>query len=220
MTKRSDDAAASRLDRLARAMRGSLAGLRAAAETLERYPDMEPPQQAKLHGVVAEESDKLEGMIDALERQAAESSGNDRQRLVVADFLERVASELSKAGLDVTLDESPPPEGHLLAGPETFQGCRQFAAELRREFAVLRCTLRSEEVDGHLLLDWSWLPATADAQALQDWQGAALERGGDQASLRAVARDHGGEVWFDLDRSAGEQGRRAHVRVLLPLADG
>ncbi|MCB1053999.1 MAG: hypothetical protein KDD11_00625, partial [Acidobacteria bacterium] len=57
-----------------------------------------------------------------------------------------------------------------------------------------------------------------DAARLQDWQGQALEDEESGPSLRTAARDHGGEAWFDLDRSPGADGRRAHVRVLLPLA--
>ncbi|MDY7094629.1 MAG: hypothetical protein SX243_16785 [Acidobacteriota bacterium] len=212
------------LEELARRMRGSLASLRAAGEALERFPGMEAEQRRRLHGVVADESSRLGELVDALEHLAAGTAHGDHRPTSAGDLLQLIQEAIAPAGMELRIQSSEgsfsAPGGaqleihrELLAA--AFHG---FATALRKDFAVVRCRLGTTEIDHHWLLDWSWLPDPLDTDRLQDWQGAALETGHEAPALRSVAREHGGEAWFDLDRSAGDAGRRAHVRVLLPLS--
>jgi hypothetical protein len=209
------------LEHLARLMRGSLASLRAAYETLERFPDMAAEQRRRLHGVVADESGRLAELVTRLERLARGARSGERRRTTAGELLDRLREAVARPGLEpaaadfsqATLALELDLDHDAMAA--AFGGV---AAALRKDFAVVRCRLGGEEVDRHLLLDWAWRPDPADAPRLQDWQGDALEHGRDAPSLRRTARDHGGEAWFDLDRRPEAEGRRAHVRVLLPLA--
>ena len=208
-------------ERLARLMRGSLASLRAAAETLARFPEMPAEQRRRLHRVVAEESARLAKLVDRLERLAGGANRGERRRTTAGELLTRLRDALSRPGLEPAAAESEEATLGLELDLDHEAIAAAFggvAAALRKEFAVVRCRLGGEEIDRHLLLDWAWRPDPADAPRLQDWQGEALEQGQDAPSLRQTARDHGGEAWFDLDRHPEPEGRRAHFRILLPLA--
>jgi hypothetical protein len=95
----------------------------------------------------------------------------------------------------------------------------ELAGALRRDFAVAHCRLATSEVDGHLLVDWSWVPEAGVESKLQDWQAEVLEVGREGApGLRPITQSEGGEAWFSLDRTAGPDGGRARFRFLLPLS--
>jgi signal transduction histidine kinase len=214
------------LEELTQRMRGSLASLRAAGEALERFPGMEAEQRRRLHDVVADESSRLGELVDALERMATGTAHGDHRPTRADDLLQWIQDAIARSGIAAEVDA----DGHLSSELEAARleihretltaAFHAFATSLRKDFAVVRCRLGTTEIDHHWLLDWSWLPDPLETGRLQDWQGAALETGDEGPALRAVARDHGGEAWFDLDRNADNGGRRAHVRVLLPLSEG
>lgn len=209
------------IERLARAMRRSLASLRAAAEALERFPAMASTQRARLLAVVAEETGHLGGHIDRLERLAAAAARENgrRQRTAVPELVTALRRAAERLGLACEAEEAAAAAGSQPAAVEVglaplTAAAAGFLAALRREMAVSRCRLRTRTSGGHLLFDLVWSPELGDVARLCDWQGGALEPDGPEPGLRAVARDHDGEAWFNLDRD----GETAYVRVLLPLA--
>lgn len=208
---------------LARHMRGSLASLRAAAEALERFPGMDSDQRQRLHTIVADESARLGELVGRLEALERRTGQGDRWRIDASALVDRIRDALAQPGLEVEWmadSEAGPPSLALELDHDTMAlAFRGFAAALRKDFAVVHCWLRAEEVDQHLLVDCAWRADASEAARLQDWQGEALEIGRDAPALRPTARDHGGEAWFDLDRSPEPDSRRAHVRVLLPVVD-
>ncbi|MEM6793002.1 MAG: hypothetical protein AAF725_03420 [Acidobacteriota bacterium] len=210
------DPAAAEPRRLARAMRGALASLRAAAETLERFPGMDAETRARLHAVIGEESEALGSLIGALEARDAADAGERSEPIAARELLSGFAAAAESQGLRASSRASANLEGRkaVLECEALLAAAGSFFAALRRDFAVLSCDLGAEEVDQHLLIDGSWGLAPEDETRLQDWQGAALDD-----ALRPAARSQGGEAWFALDRQDAAPERRAHVRLLMPLAD-
>lgn len=206
-------------------MRGSIGSLRAAAETLEKFPAMDAARRARLLAVISEEAARLGDLVEGVERHrggaARPSAGSATTFRELAGALERAAAQL---GLAVETADAAPPAlaGAGLGVPlaPALAALTALLAELRREMAVARCRLGARATGRHLLLDLAWRPEPADLPRLLAWQAEALDAapGGDGTaeppSLRRLARDHDGEVWFNLDRD----GAGAHVRLLLPIA--
>lgn len=213
------------IEEAAREMRGALAGLRAAAETLEKYPGLEAGSRARLMGVVAEEAGRLGELIRRLEAigfpaKEPETAIAGSTSMSVAEFARGLEEAALAVGLEVAAEGA---EGGALAatrldlsGPQALAATSSFLARLRGEMAVSRGKLRFERVEQHLLIDLSWRPEPDQVGQLLDWQIEALSPASDEGAsrgLRTLARDHGGEAWLVFDRS----GAAAHVKVMLPL---
>ncbi len=226
------------LESLARAMRGSVGSLRAAAETLEAFPAMGEVRRRRLLTVVAEEAERLGRLAEQLEQLASGSGprgsgAGESESVRVDELVAAVGGTARELGIEVEVAE--PAAGLREANEPSVPvevtlkpllvAVSAFLGELRRELAVHRIRLRTEAVGDHLLLDVAWAPEPGDLGRLVDWQAGMLDEvlagGGDPGApaivypgLRRVAREHRGEAWFNLDRDGGA----AHLRVLLPLA--
>jgi DNA polymerase-3 subunit epsilon len=217
------------LAELASTMRGALGSLRAAAETLEKFPALEGVPRARLLAVVADETERLGTLVYRLEELAqspsARATGEPSEaRLSVVELATRLATAAVDLGFELSggpLDGEDEAAAVVdVPGPLMVRAAADFLAVLRREMAVARLDLGVRIEDRHVLLDLGWSADPATLPRLLDWQVEALDRaaglGGERTErqgLRPLARDHDGEAWFILDRD----GSGAHVRVLLPL---
>jgi DNA polymerase-3 subunit epsilon len=214
------------LEDVARTMRGSLGSLRAAAETLERYPGMDAPRRARLLAAVSEESRRLSELVERLEKLAARARppAPATAELTLGELLAALERSGRQLGMTIetaqaTSPEVPPATVFALPADTLSAAFVAFLGALRRDLAVAACRLAARPAGRLVLLDLDWTPDPGELPPLLDWQSWALDAGAPDArppvpGLRSLAREHEGEVWFNLDRDGG----RAHVRVLLPLA--
>lgn len=223
-----------------RGMRGALASLRAATETLQGYPHAETAMRERLLAVIADETARLSSQLQSLERTLVDTRRVEpgRRAPVPAEEVARaLADALSASGLECDVASA----GAGIAGNGTESvgidaGSRAgalmtlrvdlgaithaagaFFTALRRQSPFGSCTLHRALHERHLLLDVRWSPAPADIPRLLAWQGEALGAGASNAEsggLRVVVREHDGEAWFALDRD----GTTASIRILLPSA--
>jgi DNA polymerase-3 subunit epsilon len=219
------------LEELARTMRGAVGSLRAAAETLENFPDLEGAPRQRLLAIVAQESERLGDLICRIEKVAqtltAGASARNGGALTVADLVERLSRRAAELGFELAAEAPLEPAlartNVALPGEEAIGAAADFLAGLRREMAVSRLQVTARSADRQLLVDLRWNPEPADLARLLDWQSEALDAPpaaplggaplGAHRGLRPLARDHDGEAWFNLDRD----GAVAHVKLLLPL---
>lgn len=192
-------------------LRGRLASLRTALETLEMYPDQDPQRAGQLRAIVREELGALGGLLDGGGRPASvPPRPADARGLVAA--LNRAAPG--------KLEISPPESGLVLAvdTAELAAAVGGVVSNLSRGFGVEKVEARLHREQDFLHLDLAWSHEGLDLDALCAWQSEAIlaptPHGG--PGLKESARRHGGEAWFNLDRTRS----RAYFRVLLPAGAG
>lgn len=205
-----------------RRLRGGLASLRAAAETLQAFPEMEPERRRRLLAVVVEEATRLTDDLLDLERAGSAAAAGAGREYGATALLELVHRSATSSGLICELEGGPHEDGPLEGDPREggrvelaerpfTRAVAEFAHSLRRDLHVSRIVLGLRLEPEHLMLDIGWVPELETLELLPEWQRQALQAGDE--GLRPMARDHDGEAWFVLDRD----GAGARVRLLFPL---
>ncbi|MEO8196135.1 MAG: hypothetical protein ABI689_05390 [Thermoanaerobaculia bacterium] len=203
-----------------RSLRAALANLRAAAETLEAFPEMEIVRRTRLLQVLIEEIQRLSVAIAELQA-AARPADADRDRAVkVEDLVFNLEAAIVESGLRLELAYSNAlgADVEVTVEPrELGRELTQLARGLRTDLGVDRCQLTLGLVERYLRLDLGWSLSEGDPAATWSWVLDALAGLqapiGASGGLRELVRQHGGEVWFTLGRDDDD----AHLRLLLPL---
>jgi DNA polymerase-3 subunit epsilon len=190
---------------LGRDLRGGLANLRAAIETLRAYPDMDDALRRELEEVIAREAARLS---DRVGEALAEYAGIVRacwhlEEMTLADLLQLLAQR-------IRVNAAPPPEdaGSAWVRVDSLALVRMLADVTTVVGHAPALSARLEE--GHIRIDLSWPEGMADVADLR----AALQAGGEGGpSPQEVAGYHGGEIW--VQRDARRQG--VQLVLLLPL---
>jgi len=198
-----DIAEMSRRDALLRAafeqMRGSVASLRAAAETLQGHPDIDSEERQRFVAVLADESAALAGRLDRIAADFRELSTVRWPMTDIhsADLLGCVVAELGRRHGDsgpVATPVGPPMwlHGdshslmlvliHLLERLASHADARAFEA-------------RVEAGDRRVYLDFTWHGAPTPAARLDDWLDEPLHGALGAATARQVLERHGSEIW-------------------------
>ena len=206
------------LHALTEGSRASLANLRAAAETLTAYPDMEPAQRERFIGVIAQEVQAMSARLDAHAAQRADAL---KARWVLedmrgADLLAAARQAIeARSGTTVQAGAVAP---DLWVRADSFTLIRALAwlaARLHAEFGVTELQLRLTPAERLTRLDLAWPASAALPAALQGWEHEPMRLGDTPGllTLHDVADRHGGEAWFQRDEGL------TCCRLLLPLAE-
>lgn len=211
VTRQAD--AASRRDTLLRRLtedvRSSLGSIRAAAETLTSYPDIDEERRAHFLRIVREEALRLTERVDALPDQVVQAAPMPLDDVRAGDLAAGIAAALREDGLDVTT-EVPDAEAWLhVDGYAVVRSARALCAAVGKEGAISGASVSVGLPEaGFARLDLTWVGARPAIDTFRAWQ----EQPGDPRNLRALAERHGGESWY---RTGGDGGR---VSLLLPVA--
>lgn len=194
---------------LAESVRGPLASIRAAIETLTEYPEMDEVVAAQFTMIIREQAVALSVQLEDAAASLAEATQADRplEPLPAAEFLDRVRAVCHEVGLATDVAEPP-----SLIIRTAWDGLRPGLVHLATRIAH---ATRTETLDVQLgqtgqlaSLDLGWAGAAIGADRLQRWLHEALGTG---ESLDDVLERHGGACWV----REVEAGRGA-VRLLLP----
>ncbi len=199
-------------------LRGRLANIRAAAETMETFPQLESVPRRQLQETILEESKALSESLEAASRQIAEARERSWQleRITGRDLALRIASHLEDdLGVLCSTDLIDAPMWVRAESRALVDALGDFIAQLKEEFGVGNVRLRLREEDGFATLDLIWGFNGVDVEALYAWQNVVMtpQEGESAPRLKVVARMHGGESWFNLDRNAAN----AYLRILVPV---
>jgi DNA polymerase-3 subunit epsilon len=210
------------LQSIATQARAPVANIRAAAENLARYPDMDGGRQRQFVDIIASESLTLSRSIqralqaygEALKASLALEDMRALDLLRVAEGRMRALAEV-----DVALD---PVDEALWLSVDSFtlvQALCFLAARLKEDYGLRRVRLSAQAAGRFIELDLGWRGVVVSHDALMQWESEPLSIGAQESplTLRDVLERHGGELWMQRQGLAGE--RDACFRFLLPAGE-
>jgi DNA polymerase III subunit epsilon len=206
------------LQTLAAGVRAPVANIRASAENLVRFPQIDEAQRARFAGIIAEESARLSDTID---RALGEYADAIKASMVLEDMRAADVIAVAKRRLGVLLSaEAEEADEHLWLRVDSFalvQALGYLAWRLRGELAVERLRLRARGRKAFAELDLVWSGKPLSEETLGLWQSQPMQLGAEHTplTLKDVLERHGGEIWHERDAAAGA----SCLRLLLPLGE-
>ena len=210
------------LQSIASGARAPVANIRAAGESLARYPDMEAERRRRFVDIIAAESGTLSQSIGAALQAYGEAlkASIALEDMRAVDLLQVAAERLrSTAGLEIEVDSVD--EG-LWLSVDSFafvQALGFLALRLAEDYRVRRLRFAARARGRFAELDMAWDGAVVSHDALTLWELEPMSLGA-QASpltLRDVLERHGAEAWLHREGPAGA--RSPCFRFLLPLGE-
>lgn len=209
------------LQSLTEGVRSSLGSIRAAIETIEEFPEMDPDNFARLKRIIYDEALALSAKLNTTTAEyAAELKSKWQLEDVLAnDLLWAIQRRFEdKLAVKTTIE---PPDDYLWLKVDSFSVVHALVNvmwRLKTEFNVTEALLRVKIVGRLAAFDLVWRDTNVsnlDSEMLWTWQNQSLSmngQGGGTITLNDVAEQHGGEVWCQTDISNGV----AYFRLLLP----
>jgi DNA polymerase-3 subunit epsilon len=210
------------LQSMAASVRAPTANIRAVAENLAAFPEIDGQRRARFVDIIVSEARELSGRINDALRQYADALKATLmlEDMRVADLLEFARQRISDA-LGITADIGEVDE-QLWVRVDSFafvQAMLHLAARLHEEYGTRRVELHARTAEQFAEIDISWSGTIVGSDALSLWESQSMESGAERSPLtvRDVLEQHGGEVWY---RSASVGGvRTGCFRFLMPRGE-
>ena len=205
------------LQSLIEGIRSSLANIRAASETIEQFPQMEPQKLNQLRQIIQEESLTLSSRLNQTTAEYATDLKADWQleEMLASDLLWAVQHWLEdNLEVDIFIEEQPENLWLRVDSYAIVQALGQLVRWLKADYdisGINLCLRRSGQLAS---IDLAWKNGIADMDTLWSWQNRSLSSDvhGNEITLSEVAERHGGEVWCQADKDTNI----AYFRLLLP----
>ena len=205
------------LQAFAAGVRTPVANLRAAAENLVSFPEMNEARRMQFSEIVATESRHVSAMInDALAEYAdALKAGLALEEMRAADLLSVARRRIEAVlGLPCALEQA---SDEIWVKVDSFALVEAFAylaGRLREDYGVRSVGLRAVESGGFVELDLVWSGAIVGSDALTLWETEPMQVGVQQTplTLKDVLERHGGEIWVQAHKTSHTR----WFRLLLP----
>jgi DNA polymerase-3 subunit epsilon len=205
------------LQSLTEGSRASLANIRAAVENLLDYPDMETEQRDRFVDIIRDEVGVMGQRLDRTVTEFADAlkARWPLEEMLAVDLVEAAQRHVEqRVGMTTKTEEVT--EG-LWVRVDSFsllQGLTYLASRLRNEHGISEVCFRLR-AEGRLAhFDLIWSDALIGSQTLPTWEIEPMNAGGEMSplTLREVIERHGGEVWFEREKSS----HRCFFRLLIP----
>jgi DNA polymerase-3 subunit epsilon len=206
------------LQALAAGVRAPAANIRAAAENLVGFPDMDAAQRQRFAQIITEESQTLSRTIDAALREYADAI---KASLALEDMRAADLVTVGKRRIDALLRaEADQVDENLWLRVDSFalvQALGYLAFRLGKELGVDAVRLRARSRKGFAELDLVWSGKALSAERLALWESQPMQVGAEQTPLtvKDVLERHGGEIWHEREAVTGS----CCLRILLPLGE-
>jgi DNA polymerase-3 subunit epsilon len=208
------------LQALATGIRAPVANLRAAAENLVAFPDMDLARRVQFVDIVASESRVLTERLNAALSDYADALKGSLtlEDMRVSDLLTVVQQRIADSvGIPTTIEGV---DENLWVRVDSFafvQAIGSLAARLRDDYAIRDLRLRAGATGRFAELDLVWKGAIVGSDALALWETEPMRIGADETplTLKDVLERHGGEVWSQADKPR----QMAWFRFLIPLGE-
>ncbi|MDF1597067.1 MAG: exonuclease domain-containing protein [Acidimicrobiia bacterium] len=210
-------AARGRRDQLLRSLtheaRQSVAGIRAAIETILSYPEMSGGDIERFRSVIAEEAERLSARIDDVSAQHAATleSAWELDDMLGDDLLLALANRVeSSTGFHVSTDVREDSLWVKVDGLALIDRLAAVAVHMAEQVGAGSMAIRMQEVGQFAALDVEW----PEAGITESMVAACMKESSvGEKDLESLVALHGGEVWCET----GSDGN-PFLRVLLPKA--
>jgi DNA polymerase-3 subunit epsilon len=207
------------LHTLSEGSRAPLASIRAAAESLRDYGDMDDAQRTRFLHVIAEESRALSERLDRTMLDHADSLKTrwPLENVLGADLIRAAQRRIeSRVEIPAKLDEVDPTLRLEADSYSLTQALAYLAGRLKDELDVREVQIRLGRSGRNAELDIAWRGAPVSGSELQAWEEEPMRAGGEESplSLKDVVERHAGEVWHQR----GAAGQPSYFRLLIPVA--
>lgn len=192
------------LRQLTEASRAALANIRAAAETLQRHPDIDAPRRERFTAVIGEEARKLSEQLDAAQARDAVPLRTPwpLEDMRAADLVQALRTSLvAGARLAAQIDSIDPGLWLSVDSYSLVRALTRLAGRIAGESTLADAALGVTAQSHHALLTLRWRGTAPTDRA--------------DAVLDEVLARHGGEWWCVNDAASG----LARLCVQLPIAD-
>lgn len=199
--------------------RSALGNIRAAANNLNDYPEMDPVLRQRFLAIIGEEAD---GMSQRLDRTLHEFADSLQSRWPLEDVLaidiaaaaaRRIEERLGLPTKNETLDDSLwiRVDSYSLVLAMSF-----LAARLKDHYEIRELRFRLLAEGKFAYLDLIWAGSNVSSETFYTWELEPMQVGSESTALtlRDVINRHGGEIWYQREKAA----HRAYFRFVLPLA--
>ncbi len=206
------------LQSLTEGSRSALANIRAAVETLQGFPDMEPARQRRFIQVIGEEVHGMSQRLDEVVNQHADTLKTQwpLEDMLGGDLVAAARRRIERrVGIPTKTDEVESPLWLKVDSYSLIQSLTYLASRLHEEFLVREVRFRLTTSGRHAQLDLGWTGATLSSQTILSWEDEPMILGGEASplTLKDVMERHGGEIWFQVEKAS----HRSYFRLLLPL---
>ena len=206
------------LQAFAAGVRAPVANLRAAAENLVSFPEMNEARRVQFSEIVAAESRHVSAMINEALAEYADAlkAGLALEDMRAADLLSVARRRIEAVlGLPCGLEQA---SDEIWIKVDSFALVETFAylaGRLREDYGVRSVGLRAAQSGRFAELDLVWSGAIVGSDALALWETEPMQIGAQQTplTLKDVLERHGGEVWVQSHKTS----HTAWFRLLLPL---
>jgi DNA polymerase-3 subunit epsilon len=208
------------LHSLAAGLRAPVANVRAAAENLVAFPEMDEARRAQFAGIVAAESGVLSGRLNTAMAAYADAlkASLTLEDMSIADLVSVARRRIETAlALPTRADEVAEDLWVRVDSFAFVQGLTYVAGRLRDEYGVREVRFRAQAGGGFAELDLVWTGAIVASEALSLWELQPMRIGADETplTLKDVLERHGGEVWTQTHK----QSHTSWFRFLVPLGE-
>ena len=194
------------LRQLTEGTRAPLANIRAAAETIKQYPDMDAALRRRFTAVVLDEAERLSHQLDESAAVAGDALAYWPREDMRCGDLALALQRNFKASVGVTAHvREPLPTLWLTVDSHALvQALTHVMGNIASLHQAHHVELDMVAVERHVRLSLRWKGPALATQALHTWelQRFSLEQPG--ATLREVLARHGGEWWCRAEPTHGE----------------
>lgn len=189
--------------------RAALANIRAAAETVQQYPQMEAEQRQRFGAVILDEAQRLsEQLQQALARHADILRPQwPLEDMLAGDLLLALQRNFSAVlGVTAHYEHAGEPYWLSLDSYSLVQALTQLMGSLAAACAIHEVELELSGEPGFARLALRWHGQALQPELLHEWEERPCGLGGVDpggSTLREVLERHGGELWCQSDRATG-----------------
>lgn len=191
-------------------IRAPAANIRAAAENLAAFGEIEPQRRTQFIGIVAEESHRLSRTIDEALGEYADAlkASLSLEDIRAAELLEFARTRLEQAlGIGAEIAAVEPELWLRVDSYALVQAMVHLGGRLSADYGVRLLELRARRAEGLAQIDLAWTGAIVSSDALPLWEAEPIEAGAERSPLtvRDILERHGGEVWYQRSAVGGTQ---------------